>query len=291
MQKRRMLVTGGSGYLGDWVVRLSKTRWDVTATFFRRQGEQDGVTWRRLDVRDADAVSLLINAVKPDIIVHTAAANPGPEPDYVGVNVRGTRHVAQASARVDARLVHLSTDVIFDGEEAPYVESDAPHPITAYGRSKARAEAEVRASDAEAVMVRTSLIYGWRPRLDRQTRWVLDGLRSGEPPHLFIDEFRCPIWVESLAAALLELAERPTNPTVLHVAGAQRLSRYDFGVRLARFHGVDPATIIPTSSRESGLNRPLDCALDCLRAKALLETPLPGVDDVLGARMPTAPKP
>ncbi len=248
MQKQPMLVTGGSGYLGDWVVRLAKTRWQVTATSFSRSSRQTGVTWRQLDVRDADAVSALVDDLRPAVVVHTAAANPGSDPDYGGVNVRGTRHVAQAAARVGARLVHLSTDVIFDGGDAPYVESDAPRPITAYGRSKAQAEAEVRASGADAVMVRTSLIYGWRPRLDRQTRWVLDGLRNGEPPHLFTDEFRCPIWVESLAAALLELAERPPIPTVLNVAGAQRLSRYDFGVRLARFHGVDPAAIVPASS-------------------------------------------
>jgi len=290
MQKQRMLVTGGSGYLGDWVVRLAKARWDVTATYCHSRGKQAGVMWRQLDIRDAGAVSSLVEDLRPAVVVHTAATNPGPDPDYAGVNVRGTRHVAQVAARVGARLVHLSTDVIFDGEDAPYVEADAPNPITAYGRSKARAEAEVRASGADAVMVRTSLIYGWRPRLDRQTRWVLGGLHGGDPPRLFADEFRCPIWVESLAVALLELAERPTIPAVLNVAGAQRLSRYDFGVRLARFHGADPTAIISASSRQSGLTRPLDCTLDCSQAKALLETPLPGVDAVLGAHA-TAPKP
>jgi dTDP-4-dehydrorhamnose reductase len=69
---------------------------------------------------------------------------------------------------------------------------------------------------------------------------------------------------------------------VLHVAGAQVFSRYEFGVRLARFHGLDPGPLIPARSRESGLHRPLDCTLDCSRARALLRTPLPGVDEVLG---------
>jgi dTDP-4-dehydrorhamnose reductase len=103
---------------------------------------------------------------------------------------------------------------------------------------------------------------------------------------LFTDERRCPIWVESLAAALLELSRSEDvgpslPPGLLHVAGAQPLSRYQFGLRLARFHRVDPRAIAPALSSDSGLIRPLDCTLDCTRARALLHTPLPGVDEVL----------
>ena len=187
--------------------------------------------------------------------------------------------------------------LVTDGEKGSYVEEDLSRPITPYGRSKALAEEEVRASEAEAVIVRTSLIYGWRPRIDRHTRWVVEGLRAGNPPHLFTDELRCPIWVESLAAAVVELAEmmyigvpsilqRRHSAGALHVAGAQSLSRYQFGLRLARFHGVDPGPLVPARSRESGLVRPLDCTLDCSRARALLPTPLPGVDAVLGQHAP-----
>jgi dTDP-4-dehydrorhamnose reductase len=226
------------------------------------------------------AVEALVRAVHPAVIVHTAALNPGQGSDFVAVNADGTRHVAHAAASVGARLVHVSTDVLFDGEQGGYVEEDPPSPITPYGRSKALAEEAIHASSAEAVIVRTSLIYGWRPTWDRQTRWVVGDLKAGEPVRLFTDELRCPIWVESLAAALIELATRD-DTGVLHVAGAQTLSRYDFGVRLARFHGVDPAPIIPALSHESGLTRPLDCTLNCSRARSLLSTPLPGVDAVL----------
>ncbi|MGD2176970.1 MAG: sugar nucleotide-binding protein, partial [Anaerolineae bacterium] len=165
-------------------------------------------------------------------------------------------------------------------------------------RSKALAEEAVGASGARAVIVRTSLIYGpavkarqtsvrdmpWR-QWDRQTRWVIGDLKAGEPVRLFTDERRCPIWVRSLATALLELARSDVAcslpASVVHVAGAQPLSRYEFGLRLAHFHGVDPGGITPALSRDSGLIRPLDCTLDCSRARALLHTPLPGVDQVL----------
>jgi dTDP-4-dehydrorhamnose reductase len=148
------------------------------------------------------------------------------------------------------------------------------------------AEEAVLASSAEAVIVRTSLIYGWRPRADRNARQVMDALAAGQPVRLFTDEVRCPVWVESLAAALIELANLSCTG-VLHVAGAQALSRYEFGVRLLRFHGMDPAPVLPALSHDSGLTRPLDCTLDCSRARALLRTPLPGVDEVLAAHSPS----
>jgi dTDP-4-dehydrorhamnose reductase len=302
-----MIVTGGSGHLGGWVVHLARGEsasdefgsWDVTATYLTRPVRQPGVDWRQLDVRDQGAVEALIAEVRPWVVVHTAALNPGQGTDFEAVNAGGARHVARAAARVGARLIHVSTDVLFDGEKGNYVEEDPPSPLTPYGRSKALAEEAVGASGTAAIIVRTSLIYGpgaearrsalrdatWQ-QWDRQTRWVIGDLKAGKSVHLFTDERRCPIWAESLAAALLELARwdapRSLPGSVLHVAGAQHLSRYAFGLRLARFHGVDPAGITPTLSRDSGLTRPLDCTLDCSRARALLRTPLLGVDGVLG---------
>jgi len=275
-----MLVTGGSGYLGGWVVRLACTDWDVTATYLTHPANDPGATWRRLDVRDETTVATLVDELCPTVIVHTAAANPREGGDFEMINTIGTRRIARAAADCGARLIHISTDALFDGKKGNYVEEDSPTPITPYGRSKALAEKEVHDSGAEAVIVRTSLIYGWRPRLARQVRWIVDDLEAGKPVRLFTDELRCPVWVESLAAAVVELAGM--NYTgVLHVAGAQPLSRYEFGVRLLRFHGLDPAPVTPALRREDGAIRPLNGTLDCSRARTLLCTPLPGVDEVL----------
>ena len=231
-----------------------------------------------------------MDEVRPAVIVHTAASNPGGGADFEATNVSGTRHVARAAAACGARLIHISTDVIFDGQKGNYVEQDLPAPLTPYGRSKALAEEEVHAHlflpGAEAVIVRTSLIYGWRPHVGRHTRWIVEDLEAGKPVRLFIDELRCPVWVESLAAAVVELAEM-SYTGVLHIAGAQPLSRYEFGVRLLRFHGLDTSPLIPVRSpvNRSGLLRPLRCTLDSSRARALLRTPLPGVDEVLGQQI------
>jgi len=278
-----MLVTGGSGYLGGWVARLARADWDVTATYLTHPMDNPDVPCRQLDVREEQAVAALVDAVRPKVIVHTAALNPGQGADFEETNVAGTRHVACAASACGARLIHLSSDVVFDGEKGNYTEEDLPAPLTPYGQSKALAEEEVRASGAEAVIVRTSLIYGWRPRMGRHTRWMVDDLKAGKPVRLFTDELRCPIWVENLAAAVVELTGLDYTG-VLHVAGAQPLSRYGFGLLLLRFHGVDGGRIVPTRRSEIGLPGPLDCTLDCSRARALLRTSLPGVDEVLEAQ-------
>lgn len=276
----RLLITGGSGYLGAALVRQAHTAYDVTATYHTHPLITPGVTWHRLDVRDAAAVRALIAAVRPAVILHTAALNPGVGTDFEAVNAEGSRHIAQAAAACGARLLHLSTDVVFDGTQGHYVETDPPNPITPYGRSKALAETAILESGAAALIVRTSLIYGWTPEPDRHTRTLIADLHAGRPVRLFTDELRCPIWVETLAAALLELVALPLTG-ILHVAGAQALSRYEIGLRLLRRHGLDSTPVIAARSRESGLLRPLDCTLDCSRARACLKTPLPGMDEIL----------
>ena len=282
----RMLVTGGSGYLGGWVVRLARAEWDVTTTYLSHAVDDPGVDWQRLDVQDKAAVTSLVDEVRPQVVIHTAALNPGQGSDFDAVNTAGTHHIARAAASVGSRLIHLSSDVLFDGRKGSYVEDDSPSPITPYGRSKALAEEQVQVSGAEAVIVRTSLIYGWRPTVARAVQWMIDDLQAGKSVRLWTDEVRCPIWVESLAAAVVELAGM-SYAGVLHVAGAQSLSRYEFGVRLLRFHGVDPSSMISMPSSKDKL-RPLDCTLDCSRARTLLGTPLPGVDEVLATHSPSS---
>ena len=273
-------MVGGSGYLGRRVVVQAREEWEVTATSYSQQVHDPGADWHELDIRQEDRVLALAERVRPKVILNTAACNPGAKGDFAEVNTEGAAHVARAAAAVGAHLIHMSSDVIFDGEKGSYSEDDLPSPLTPYAISKVGAEEEVIASEARAVIVRTSLIYGWHPFIDRHTRWVVDDLAAGKPVHLFTDELRSPIWVESLAAAVLELAVLD-YAGVLHVAGAQSISRYDFGVSLLSFHGLGYDKIVRASIRKRGLVRPLDCTLDCSRAKELLSTPLPGVDEIL----------
>lgn len=273
MSSRRLLVTGGSGYLGGAVVSLAEAAgWEVVATSFRTPGPV------RLDVRDAAAVDRLVAAVRPDCVVHTAYLQDGPE--AWATNADGSANVARAAAAAGARLVHVSTDLVFDGAaERPYREDDPVGPVIEYGRSKAAAEAAVAAADPRAVVVRTSLIYGGAT-LSGHERRILDVADGRAELAFFTDELRCPVRVGDLAGALLALADVPVSGP-LHVAGADGVSRHEFARLVAGAHGRRGADLRTALAAEVAPGRPRDCRLDCARAAAVLGAPLPGVREVL----------
>jgi dTDP-4-dehydrorhamnose reductase len=272
----RLLITGGSGYLGRHLVRLVAAAWpgDFLYTTYSADplGLPQGVT---LDLCDGAAVARLVADFAPDAIIHAAGSNR--TPDMTAVIVEGARHVNTAAAATGARLIHLSTDSIFDGTRAPYDETAAPAPLNDYGRAKAAAEAIVD-THPDAVIVRTSLIYGLE-EMDNGTAWMAEALRAGRPVTLFTNQRRNPMWVESLARACLELIELDYRG-VLNVAGRQVLTRAEFGLRLLDWWGVAERETLALADDASG-RWPLDCEMDVSRAAQLLQEPLLGVSEVL----------
>jgi dTDP-4-dehydrorhamnose reductase len=224
-----------------------------------------GTTSRDFDVRDRAAVDAALAELVPDAVVHTAYRQEGA--GFEAINVDGSAHVARASYAIGARLIHLSTDVVFDGRAGrPYVETDAATPITDYGRSKAAAEDAVAAAHPDALIVRTSLIYGGAEPSKHEVAARTPGTV------FFTDELRCPVQVGDLAAGLLELVELDASGP-LHLAGADGVSRCEFARLVA---GAE----IPCGPAPP--HRPLDCRLDSSRAAGMLRTRLRGVREVLG---------
>jgi dTDP-4-dehydrorhamnose reductase len=270
-----MLVTGGSGHLGQVVVEVARSAgWRVVGTAFSRP--VPGLAEAVLDVRDAESVARLVDGLRPSAIVHTAYLQDGPYARATVVD--GSAAVAQAAAAVRARLVQVSTDVVFDGRLGrPYVEADVPTPITAYGEAKAEAEDRVLVRLPDAVVARTSLILAG-PGRPPSTH---ERLARDPDATLYTDEVRCPVQVDDLAAALVELCEDEHAGVagVLHVAGPDALSRYDLGVLVAG-HAVRGAPAPP--------GRPLDCRLDSSRAASLLRTRLRGAREVWAGGGPAA---
>jgi dTDP-4-dehydrorhamnose reductase len=265
----RLFVTGLGGYLGRAIAAAAPPG-RVSGTI-RSSPAPPGTRWFRLDVRDEAAVGAALDEARPDAVIHTAYVQGGD--DERPVNVDGAAAVARSAAARDLRLVHLSSDVVFGGDLGRALrEDDAPAPMTAYGATKADAEAAVAAADPVAVLVRTSLIYGG-PEPSTHERTALEGGMT-----FYADEIRCPIAVADLAAAVIELAGMPDVGGPLHVAGADAVSRLEFARLVAAAHGRDPDTL-RGGPRPPG--RPGDCTLDCSRARALLRTRLRGAREVL----------
>lgn len=272
-----VLVVGGSGYLGSEVARqaLEQGR-SVVATYRTAPGDLPGVDWRPLDVRNRVAVRELVAAVRPSLVV-SAAYLYG---DWA-VSADGAASVALAAADVGARLVHLSSDVVHSGRPEAYADDEPPTPIFPYGAAKAAAETAVRALNPAAVLVRTSLIIG--NQQSKQERFCIDlitGRRSGA---LYVDEVRCPVAVDDLAGAVLELAALDVAGLV-NVAGPDPVTRVELGELVAVRYGLDPLRVPAGRIADGGLPRPGRVCLNSGYAAELLRTRLRGAREVLAAR-------
>ena len=267
-----LLITGVSGYLGRHLASRVGDRWRLVGTYLQRP-PPSGVEAHQLEIRDLAAVEDLVRSVRPSVVLHTAYRQD--EPD---VNVDGTRNLAAAAARVGARLVLVSTDLVFDGARGWYRETDPPSPLGPYGASKLAAERDVLERGGAAA--RVALIFGFDPLDPITERLIVRPLQRGERPPLFVDEFRSPTYAPDLADALLELAESD-YAGLLHLCGPQRLSRYDLGVKLAVSLGLDPSGLQPARRADSGLVRPPDCSLDTSLARQVLRTRIRSVDEAI----------
>ncbi|HEY7721933.1 MAG TPA: sugar nucleotide-binding protein [Pedococcus sp.] len=265
----RVLVTGATGALGRVVVRQALAQGCDVVGVSRRGGPVAGrVEAERVDVRDRDAVQRVLTGARPDLVVHTAYAQ-----DDWATTADGSAHVALGARAAGARLVHVSSDVVFSGARVTYSERDLPDPVSPYGAAKAAAETAVAAIDPSAVIARTSLVMGSRDSpMERRVHALLDGTATGE---LFTDDIRCPVHVADLASALLELG-RADASGVRHVAGPDAVSRFEIGELVAARDGLPPAGLRPGSRRASGVPGPLDVRLDCAWTQGQLRTVLRG---------------
>jgi dTDP-4-dehydrorhamnose reductase len=272
----RLLITGGSSYLGRHLIPIAYRQYQLLYSYFSHaQPELPGRS-RQLDLRDTQAVTQLILDWRPQVILHLAGSDRSE--DMPAVICRGAENIVRAAQTVKARLIHLSSDVIFNGRHGPHPESEPPSPIHAYGQAKATAESIV-ATHADHVIVRTSLIYSLT-QMDYGTKWMVSALQASKPVTLFEDQLRNPVWVETLAQGCLELVENDFRG-ILNIAGNQELSRAEFGLRMLDWWGIqERATLSTGLSPESW---PKDCRLDVSLAGRLLSTPMLGVDAVLAA--------
>jgi len=235
-----LLITGGAGFLGS---ELRRQVPDALATWHRTRID-GGV---QLDIRDEEATMRCFLKHGPDVVIHTAYLMGDRE-----TIVRGTHNVALAAHRAGARLVHLSSDLVFDGEHgAPYTEDDEPRPVMQYGQHKLEAEQLVQRLHPEALIVRTSLLLG--PPDGPQ-----EALARRDDVVFHSDEIRTPIPVREVAAALVRLTG---ESGILHVAGGEALSRADLAERLRGG---------PVESRPTPPGRARNVSLDSSRARALL---------------------
>lgn len=253
-------MTGGAGLVGGHLIASAPDTVEAVATW-RHTPVDPAVgaraTMHRLDLCDRAETRELVVGVGPDVVVHTAYSMSSPD-DIV----EATRSVAAAAAAAGSALVHLSTDVVFDGDAAPYVESDPVAPVNEYGRWKVLAEQAAVADVPDACITRTSLVVDLQ-RPDRSTAALFDTVRRGDPATLFVDEVRCPIRAQDLAATLWSIValDRTQRAGIWHLPGPEALTRWELGTRLLSAAGLDASSVRAASARDHPDPRPADLTL------------------------------
>ena len=237
-----------------------------------------------LDITQKERTVETIVRLHPFCVVHTAAETNVDlcESDHEHarrINVEGTANIAEGCIKMGAKMIFISTDYVFDGTKGNYSEIDQPNPISFYGLTKLEAERIVAETLPEALIVRTSVLYGWHPSKLNFATWTLKGLQEHETLRIVRDHINSPTFAENLAYAIRMAIERKSRG-ILHIAGSERISRFEFARKIAQKFHLDERLLIPVEMRDLNwvARRPRDSSLDVGKAQKELGIELFGVD-------------
>ena len=243
----RVLITGSNGLLGQKL--LHKLRVDKTVELIATSlgenivSEKNGYTYFDLDITNENAVSKIILEQKPDVVINTAAMTDvdlceDKKLECDILNVDAVQYLADACTKIEAHLIHISTDFIFDGEDGPYIEEDTPNPLSYYGTSKLRSEEILYNHKVKWTILRTIILFGVGENLSKGNivLWAKEALEKGDPLNIIDDQFRAPTLAEDLADACI-LAAKKKAYGIFNASGKDIMSIYEIVERIAKYYG------------------------------------------------------
>jgi dTDP-4-dehydrorhamnose reductase len=272
----RLLVTGASGFLGWQVIQKLKQDWEIVGTSYTRSLKLSDLSIIQVNLTNFTELKNLFDEVQPDAVIHTAAAA---DPNYCEenqaetfqINTEVPLNIAGLCSEQNIPCVFTSSDLVFDGLNPPYSEKDAPSPICEYGEQKLQAELGMKERHPKTIICRMALLFGEPGPAEAGSfiQPLIHAIKAGGAIKLFIDEYRTPLSGRFAAEGLKIALER--QPSVLHLGGLERMSRYEFGLLLAALLGIKGARLSPCRQKDLDMPapRPPDVSLDCTRAIAL----------------------
>lgn len=277
--KNRILITGSNGMLGQRTVEFysSKNNYEILALSVEDKSVIEGIEYLSCDLADKDKIKKAVYDFCPDSIINTAAYTnvdlSETERELAWkINVKGVEYLAEAARVIDAHLLHISTDYIFDGKNGPYNETAKPNPIGYYGRTKLASENALKISGINYTVLRTNVLYGIaknsRPDF---VKWVVSMLRDGKQIRIVTDQINNPTFIDDLVQAINKAIEF-RKYGIFNIGGAEFLSRYDFTLRIADYFNLNKSLIVPikTSDLNQAARRPLKSGLLTIKAQSEL---------------------
>ena len=269
-------------------ILLQETDAPIQLVSSRPLAYEDGrITQSTIDVRDKNVLKETIMKSQPEVIINLAAMTnvdkcESDKQMCWEVNVTLVESLARLARIVDARMVHVSTDYVFDGQKGPYAEAAVPNPIGYYGKSKLAGENACIVGSMQAAVVRTNVVFG--PFVERPdfVHWVLDALESRTPIRVVNDQCSNPTYVDDISESILRIIQKRRSG-IYHVGGADYCSRYEFALRIAEFFRADPSNISPVTTAElkQPARRPLKGGLITLKAETDLGMKMRGIESGL----------
>ena len=240
----KILITGSNGLLGQKLVKqlLNKNISFLASSKGENRNPQCPNThYVQMDITNPSQVSAIFQEYLPSAVIHTAAIT---NVDYCEsniseckeVNVAATNILFHAAQSINAQLIALSTDFVFDGVRGNYKETDAPNPLSVYARSKLAAEQLLQVSNYKNwAIVRTIIVFGEGSNLSRSNivLWAKEALSSGKELNIIDDQFRAPTWADDLAWACIRIALMKKKG-IFHISGPETFSIYDLVLRVAK---------------------------------------------------------
>lgn len=273
MSKHRVIVTGASGLLGRAIFKefRSSSDWEVLGLAFSRA--RDGLA--QVDLSDKEATAETINKFKPDVIIHSAAERSvdvvEKQPEKAKkINLDGTRNVCEAAAAVNAWVLFISTDYVFDGKNPPYKVTDEPNPLNLYGKSKMEGEKITLDVNSDNGVLRVPILYGEVETLKESAVTVLFSKVKNTSCEAPMDarQQRFPTHVNDIAYVIRKLSEKrledPSVKGIFHWMNNEVMTKYDMAVTMAKAFGISTDHIVKDTTSTLG-NRPENCQLDCSR--------------------------
>ena len=285
-EKKRLLVTGASGFLGWNICRIAKNDYSVIGVCNARTVAVKDIQLEKCDITDFRTLQELFLRTRPDAVIHTAAESRPDicqeQPDSTEkINVDASVSIAGLCSDSQIPCAFTSSDLVFDGISPPYDEGRVPSPISVYGEQKVAAEAGMRERHDKVVICRMPLMYGDAPPQAKSfIQPLIASILAGKETGLFSDVFRTPVSGTTAARGLLLALSHV--PGILHLGGRERISRYNFGIKLAGALDRPNVKLTPIRQKEVVIRapRPLDVSLDSSKAMALGYNPLP-IDEEL----------
>lgn len=265
----KLLIVGGSGLLGGHLIQHVKNEFEVVATYNDHPFEIEGCKIIYMDITDCDRTKEAIIKERPDLIILTAAQRnvdycERNQEEVYKINVEGARNVASASKGIKAKLIYLSTDLVFDGLKEQYVEDDETNPINYYGRTKLDGEKEVQKLCDDYAIARVSVLYDWNlfDHTFNFVTWVYNNLNKGKPLELFTDQYRNATYIKNACHALINIHKK-SEEGIFHVVGKNCVNRHYIGKKVAEIFNLEEGFIKTCTSDDSDwlAKRPKRCCL------------------------------